>query len=363
MVERVVAAHNEVCEHDRDDDDDRKGDDAHDERVARGEHELFLQRALVVDKGVPHAEERAFAVAEAEINDIYLREDRNGAEKIAVQMHEEAAETLCILLLHGVQGVDREFEAPCCPLLEEEYHGGDDDRDNGECGSKVVVCTVFTEILIIKQHREGLEALAEDGGRTEVGKRLHEHHECSGEDGGHSEMQHDVEKTLHTGAAHICRGLHEGIVNALESTVHVDEHEREELERLRQGDAAEAVDAGHGDAEGGFEKLCDDTAASEQHDPRVRAQKRGGHATKYADDEEDFCALEAVERIKVSKRNTDHEREHRDKNGDLERIIDGVHIVAVAEKLVELLPREAAVRHDDCLLDDAEHRVNEHRDE
>ena len=363
MVERVVAAHNEVCEHDRDDDDDRKGDDAHDERVARGEHELFLQRALVVDKGVPHAEERAFAVAEAEINDIYLREDRNGAEKIAVQMHEKAAETLCILLLHGVQGVDREFEAPCCPLLEEEYHGGDDDRDNGECGSKVVVCTVFTEILIIKQHREGLEALAEDGGRTEVGKRLHEHHECSGEDGGHSEMQHDVEKTLHTGAAHICRGLHEGIVNALESTVHVDEHEREELERLRQGDAAEAVDAGQGDAEGGFEKLCDDTAASEQHDPRVRAQKRGGHAAKYADDEENLCALEAVERIKVSKRNTDHEREHRDKNGDLERIIDGVHIVAVAEKLVELLPREAAVRHDDCLLDDAEHRVNEHRDE
>ena len=278
-------------------------------------------------------------------------------------MHEKAAETLCILLLHGVQGVDGEFEAPCCPLLEEEYHGGDDDRDNGECGSKVVVCTVFTEILIIKQHREGLEALAEDGGRTEVGKRLHEHHECSGEDGGHSEMQHDVEKTLHTGAAHICRGLHEGIVNALESTVHVDEHEREELERLRQGDAAEAVDAGQGDAEGGFEKLCDDTAASEQHDPRVRAQKRGGHAAKYADDEEDLRALEAIERIKVSKRNTDHEREHRDKNGDLERIIDGVHIVAVAEKLVELLPREAAVRHDDCLLDDAEHRVNEHRDE
>lgn len=41
VVERVVAAHNKVCEHDRDDDDDRKGDDAHDERVARGKHRAF----------------------------------------------------------------------------------------------------------------------------------------------------------------------------------------------------------------------------------------------------------------------------------------------------------------------------------
>ena len=88
-------------------------------------------------------------------------------------------------------------------------------------------------------------------------------------------MQHDAEKALHTGAAHVRRGLHEGIVNAFESAVHVDEHEREELERLRQGNAAEAVDAGQGDAEDSFEKLRDDAAASEQHDPRVRAQKRG----------------------------------------------------------------------------------------
>ncbi len=40
-------------------DDYRQRHDAHDESVARGEHELFLQRALVVDKRVPHAEERS----------------------------------------------------------------------------------------------------------------------------------------------------------------------------------------------------------------------------------------------------------------------------------------------------------------
>ena len=118
MVERAAAPDDEVGQNDRDDDDDGKGDDTHEQGVARGEQELFLDGAAVIDEGVAHAEERALAVSEAEIDDIELGKDSYRAQQIAVQVHEEAAETLGLLLLHGVQGVDREFEAPCCPLLE-----------------------------------------------------------------------------------------------------------------------------------------------------------------------------------------------------------------------------------------------------
>ena len=62
---------------------------------------------------------------------------------IAVKVHEEAAEALGLLLLHWVQGVDGELEAAGGPLLKEEYHGRDYDRNDGQRRGEVVVRAVF----------------------------------------------------------------------------------------------------------------------------------------------------------------------------------------------------------------------------
>ena len=201
---------------------------------------------------------------------------------------------------------------------------------------KVIVAAVFAEVLIVEQHREGLEALTQHRRRTEVCEGLHEDHECGGEDRRHGQIQDDLEQTFDADAAHIGGGLHQGVVDALERTVHVNEHQREELQRLRQGDTAEAVDARKLDSEGGLEELGDDAGAAQKHDPGVRTEKRGGHAAQNADDEENLCALQPVEGIEICKRNPDDQGHEGHEEGDLKAVDDCLRIIALTEELLEL---------------------------
>ena len=363
MVQRARAAHDQVGQDDRDHDDDDQRHHAHEDRVLRGHPQLFLEGLLVVAEGEAGREHRALALAEGQIDDVDLRQEGDRAEQVAVEVHQEAPEARGRLLLHRVQGVDGEFEAAGGPLLQEEDDGRHDDGDHRQRRGEVVVAAVLAQVLVVEQDREGLEALAQHGGRAEVREGLHEDHQRGREDRRHGEVQHDLEQALHADAAHVGGGLHQGVVDALEGAVHVDEHEREELQRLREGDAAEAVDARELDAEGGLEELRDDARAPEQHDPGVGPEEGGRHAAEDADDEEDLRALQAVEGVEVGEGDADHQGQRGDEEGDLKAVDDRFGVIALSEELLELFPGHAPVGHDDRLLDDADHRVDQHRDE
>ena len=127
--------------------------------------------------------------------------------------------------------------------------------------------------------------------------------------------------------------------------------------------AAETVDAGQADTEGRLEELGDDAGTAEKHNPGVGAEERGGHAAENADDKENLGPLQAIEGIEVSKGNPDEQGHEGHEEGDLKAVDDRLGVVALTEELLELGPGETAVGHNDRLLDDAEHRVNENRDE
>ena len=131
-----------------------------------------------------------------------------------------------------MQGVHGKLEPAGGPLLEEEHNGRHQDCDAGQGRGEVEVLAALAQVLVVDQHRERLEALAQQHRRAEVGKGLHEHHQGRRQDRGHGQCQHNVEQAAHTDAAHIGGGLHQRVVDVLERAVHVDEHQGEELQGL-----------------------------------------------------------------------------------------------------------------------------------
>lgn len=71
----------------------------------------------------------------------------------------------------------------------------------GQGRGEVEVLATLAQVLVVDQHRERLEALAQQHRRAEVGKGLHEHHQGRRQDRGHGQCQHNVEQAAHTGAA------------------------------------------------------------------------------------------------------------------------------------------------------------------
>lgn len=95
-------------------------------------------------------------------------------------MHQETGQALGVLLFHGVQGVHGKLEAAGGELLNAEDHSGDNDRNHSKGCGEVEVLAALTQVLVIDQHGEGLEALAHEHRGAEVGKGLHEHHQAGG---------------------------------------------------------------------------------------------------------------------------------------------------------------------------------------
>ena len=318
---------------------------------------------MVVAQGVARLEHRAVAVAERQVNDVELGQERQGREPVAEHVHQHAADALHLLLLDGVQGADGEVVLRGGPLLHKEHRGRHKDRDDGDGSGEVVVGAVLAEVLVVDLHREGPVALADEQRRPEVREGPHEHQKRRGQDGGHGELHDDGEEPLDPRAAHVLRRLKQRVVDGLERAVHVDEDEGEELERLDHQDAAKAVDAAQPDAEHVPEEHGDDAVAAQKHDPAVGPDEGRGHAAQDGDDEQEFPAPELVEGVEVGKGDAQQERHQRDGDGHLKAVDDGGGVIGRGEELAELLHGEASVRREHGLLQDAVHGINEEQDE
>ena len=73
-------------------------------------------------------------------------------------------------------------------------------------------------------------------------KGAHEHQQSCGQQGGHDKGHDHLEEAGNARAAEVLSRLDEGVVDILQCTLGVEEHQREQLERHDQHDAAEAVD-------------------------------------------------------------------------------------------------------------------------
>ena len=264
-----------------------------------------------------------------------------------------------------MQRIHGELEAVGAPLLDGEHDGRDDHRDDRQRGGEVAVRAAFAQVRVVDHDREGLVALADEHRRAEVRKRLHEHHQRRGENRGHGQGQHDLHQTPHTRAAHVGGGLHQRVVDVLERAVHVDEHQREELERLHQQDALEAIDGRHLHAQQRGQELRDRAAAAQQQNPGIRSDERRGHAAQDGDDEQKFRAPDFIERVEVRNRHAQQQRHQRGDDGHLDAVGQGLEVIAVGigEESPEVVQRELPVRVEHGLLEQAHHREEQEHHE
>ena len=91
---------------DKQNNDNRQRNQTHDHGIFGCHPQLFLYGLLIVAEREAGAENCALALAEGQINDVDLRKERNGTEEIAVEMHQEAAETFCRFFLNRMQRVN-----------------------------------------------------------------------------------------------------------------------------------------------------------------------------------------------------------------------------------------------------------------
>ena len=109
----------------------------------------------------------------------------------------------------------------------------------------------------------GAVALTDQHRRAEVCEGSHEHQQGCGQQGGHDEGDDYLEEAGEPGAAQVLRRLDQGVVDVLQRTLGIQEHQREQLQRHDQHDAAEAVDVRDGDAQV-LEEGGDHAAAPQQ---------------------------------------------------------------------------------------------------
>lgn len=98
-------------------------------------------------------------------------------------------------------------------FLDKEDQPGQEDGDHADGRCKSVVRGRFTKEGRVNEHRECGVALADERGRAKVSKGAHEHQKRCGQNGRHGEHEDDPDKTAHTAAAQIGRGLHQTVVN------------------------------------------------------------------------------------------------------------------------------------------------------
>ena len=77
--------------------------------------------------------------------------------------------------------------------------------------------------------------------RAEVGEGPHKHQQGGGQDGGHGQGHDNPFKAVHPLAAHALGGLQQGVVNIPKGAVHINDHQRKELQCLNKDDTAEAI--------------------------------------------------------------------------------------------------------------------------
>lgn len=121
---------------------------------------------------------------------------------------------------------------------------GDDDSDDGDSGCKAVAAAHLVDELSVKDNREGTVALTDQHRGAEVCKGSHEHQQSRSQQGGHDQGYDHFEEAGNARASEVLSRLDEGVVDVLQCTLGVEEHQREQLERHDQHDAAEAVDVG-----------------------------------------------------------------------------------------------------------------------
>ena len=118
-------------------------------------------------------------------------------------MGEKAEHRVGLLALDGVQRVHGEAVVVGQHLLNQKHDGRDDDGDHADRGRKVVVDRCLAHVLLVNLHREGAVALADQKGRAEISQGPHEYHQGRGQNGGHAQRHHHLEKALDAPAAHV----------------------------------------------------------------------------------------------------------------------------------------------------------------
>ena len=244
----VAAAHHQIGDEDSQQHDDDKRQQGDDDGVLDAAAQL-ADGGLVALQRVAVHEDLALRVLERGVDDVGLRQNGDAHHEIDRQMHQSVDTLAGLALLHGVHTVQREGVLVGNVLLDEEDQRGDDDGDDGDGGCKAVAAADLVDELGVEDDGEGAVALADEHRGTEVCKGAHEHQQSCGQQGGHDKGHDHLEEADNARAAEVLSRLDEGVVDVLQRALGVEEHQREQLERHDQHDAAEAVDFRDGDAE------------------------------------------------------------------------------------------------------------------
>ncbi len=89
-------------------------------------------------------------------------------------MHEYATDSLSLLRLNRVKCTDRKLELVRAYFLDDEDECCNDHCNDTDGSGKVVVGTIFAQVLIIDQNRECRVASAYENRRTEIREGSHE---------------------------------------------------------------------------------------------------------------------------------------------------------------------------------------------
>ena len=157
-------------------------------------------------------------------------------------MHQEVTEAGGLLRLHRMESINREFEPVGCCLLDNEYYSGHQYCNDANCSRKVVVCPVFTQILIVYQYREGAVPPSDQHGSSEIGKGTHKYKQRCRQNCRHRQGHNHPLKPIHTFAAHALGRLQQRVVDIPECSVHIDYNQRKELQGLHKHNSSEPVD-------------------------------------------------------------------------------------------------------------------------
>lgn len=261
----VAAAHHQIGDENSQQHDDDQCQQGDDDGVLDAATQL-ADGGLVALQRVAVHKDLALRVLERGVDDVGLRHDGDAHHQIDSQMHQSVDALAGLPFLHGVHTVQSEGVLVGNVLLDEEHQRGDDDSNDGDSGCKAVAAAHLVDELSVKDNREGTVALTDQHRGAEVCKGSHEHQQSRSQQGGHDQRHDHFEEAGNARASEVLSRLDEGVVDILQCTLGVEEHQREQLERHDQHDAAEAVDVRDGDAEV-FEEGGDDTTAAQQQDP------------------------------------------------------------------------------------------------
>ena len=87
VVDEVGPPDHQVGNHDRQQDNGRQGDDAHEDCVARGPQQQLVQRRPIIGQGVALLEHAHFGIPEGHINDVDLRQQGHRHNAITEYVH------------------------------------------------------------------------------------------------------------------------------------------------------------------------------------------------------------------------------------------------------------------------------------